>query len=204
MQASSPPPPQNPAHPEYVPPYAPAPLPFPPYGAYAAAGAWAQRYPTPVAPAKPIAALVLGVLAGGFVILSGLFLILIGLNSTVPFLVGLPLLLGTVGLGIGILIAGFSVLLYWRPEHHVGLGVAVLILSIVSIVDFGGFFLGLILGVIAGALAIGHPTHPTRHVAPYAMAVPARMCVRCGRAIDFHVRFCPYCGTDLGVGPVPR
>jgi len=91
-------------------------------------------------------------------------------SDQVPGLVGVPMTIaamGLVGILTGLLVIVFGVLMYIRPQQHVIWGALVLVLSLVSILGFGGFFLGLILGLIGGVRADDGASHG----APDATAV---------------------------------
>lgn len=151
---------------------------------------------------KPTAAFILGLLGGIFMLIGSFVIFSIALATVVVFsFFGLNaaslLALAAVGLIVAVAMIVFSVLMYLRPQDHVVFGVLVLVLALVGFVTcfFGGFVIGMILGIIGGAIGIGHkPTPP----APVVMHVQsARMCPKCGRAIDNLVAFCPHCGNHL-------
>jgi hypothetical protein len=58
-----------------------------------------------------------------------------------------------------IMIVG-GVMFHLQPEDHVTWGILVLIFSLVSFVDMGGYFIGGILGIVGGALAISYRPPP--------------------------------------------
>lgn len=75
----------------------------------------------------------------------------------VPGWVGVSMTATTVGLiGVvtGLLVIVSGVMMYVQPKQHVIWGVLALVFSIVSILGFGGLFLGLLLGVVGGILGI--------------------------------------------------
>lgn len=57
--------------------------------------------------------------------------------------------------GVAILIASF--MLNARPRETATWGAVILIFSILSFMGMGGFFLGAVLGIVGGALALGWP-----------------------------------------------
>jgi hypothetical protein len=61
---------------------------------------------------------------------------------------------GSLVIGVLLIVLGFSV--WYQPLIRVFGGVAAILLSLVSfpVSNFGGFFLGLLLGIVGGALAI--------------------------------------------------
>mgnify|MGYP000241631132 CR=1 FL=1 len=66
---------------------------------------------------------------------------------------GLVAALAALGLVCGVLVIIGAVLIY-RPGKEVVGGILVLVFSILSIFIGGGFFIGLILGIVGGALGI--------------------------------------------------
>jgi len=62
--------------------------------------------------------------------------------------------LSLAGLVLGACVMFASLMLYYKPSSSIGWGAVVLVSSILSIFAGGGFFVGLILGVIGGSLAI--------------------------------------------------
>lgn len=149
---------------------------------------------------KPTAAFILSVIAGIFLTIGGLLQLGLALAASVLLsFIGLSgaglVAVAVVGVIIGIAVISLGALLYVRPREHVVLGVLVLVLSIVGVYTsfFGGFAIGLILGIVGGALGIAHKPKPIPEASQ-----PARMCPRCGRSIDFRVKFCPHCGAEVG------
>jgi hypothetical protein len=59
-----------------------------------------------------------------------------------------------IGLVCGILIVASAVMLRARPQEHGLWGTLIIVFSAISFVGMGGFFIGAILGIIGGALAI--------------------------------------------------
>ena len=60
------------------------------------------------------------------------------------------------GLISGVAILTGAIMLRSRPQDSIIWGVLVLVFAIVSIADMGGYFVGAILGIVGGALALGH------------------------------------------------
>jgi Family of unknown function (DUF6114) len=58
----------------------------------------------------------------------------------------------SIGTGVVLIIGGYSI--YGKPETAGKWGVAMLVASVVSLFSMGGFFIGPILGVIGGILAL--------------------------------------------------
>jgi len=66
------------------------------------------------------------------------------------FMSGLSLL----GLISGILVIVGAIMLNTRPAEHTTWGTVILVFSIISLLGMGGFFIGAILGIVGGALAL--------------------------------------------------
>jgi len=152
---------------------------------------------------RPVLGFVFG-LVGGILILVGgaIFSALSG------FFLGL---FGILGLVFGILVLLGSIMLYAAPRQHVAWGVIVLVFSVASIVGLGGFIIGMVLGIVGGALGIAWNPHggvPSESfmMGPYGVPVmPWRMCMGCGRWIPWAYNVCPLCGTSAPVAPwVPK
>ncbi|HEV8595038.1 MAG TPA: DUF6114 domain-containing protein, partial [Thermoplasmata archaeon] len=104
-----------------------------------------------------------------------------------------------------------AVLLFRFPAQRVAWGVVILIFSVCSIIGFGGFIAGMILGIIGGALGIAWKPESERAQYGYAPGpygtpvMPWRMCMGCGRWIPWAYNVCPLCGTSAPIAPwVPK
>ncbi len=64
--------------------------------------------------------------------------------------------LSLIGLVTGIIVIISAAMLNLRPSEHVAWGTLVIIFSVVSFVDMGGFMFGAIMGIAGGALAISY------------------------------------------------
>ena len=109
----------------------------------------------------------LSLVAGIFILLNGLAFIALQslLNSLidiVPIPVAIPGIgiaeavfatIGAIGVVFAIIVFVGAFLIYMPGKEVIG-GIIVLIFSILSIVAMGGFFIGIILGIIGGALGI--------------------------------------------------
>jgi hypothetical protein len=105
----------------------------------------------------PTAAIVLGFVAGILVLLGGLFLGAVSdaLNARgETYLAGAASEFGVLGDLFGILLMGLSYGLIRSPDSHVGLGIGILVIGVLSLFGGGGFLIGTILAVLAGILAI--------------------------------------------------
>ena len=121
----------------------------------------------PTAPKRATAGFAISFVAGILIVLNGLAFIALQslLNSVIDFIqmpVTIPGLgfaqsvfatIGAIGLVFGIIVIVGAFLIYMPGKEIIG-GIVVLIFSIVSIVALGGFFIGLILGIIGGILGL--------------------------------------------------
>lgn len=143
---------------------------------------------------KPTAAFVLSLIGGIFILIGGIFMAAVGTFIAI-FFPELGATLAGLGLIIGIVVLIGAIMLYANPENKVAWGVIIIIFSIISFFFNlgGGFIIGMILGIIGGALGI--TWKPSLPVAPAAGI--KRICPKCGRVIKEEVKFCPHCGHAL-------
>ncbi len=73
-------------------------------------------------------------------------------NFNVP--VGSMTILSLLGLLSGIAVVIGAIMLNTRPREHITWGTIILIFSIVSFVGMGGFWIGALLGIAGGAIAL--------------------------------------------------
>jgi len=121
--------------------------------------------PPPAAPKRATIGFVISLIAGILILINALMLFALrsvigGLVPSVPGVVDVGALAeamitlwGAVGLIFAIIVMVGALLIYMPGKETIG-GVLVLVFSILSIVTGGGFFLGLILGIVGGALGI--------------------------------------------------
>ena len=64
------------------------------------------------------------------------------------------LVLSVLGLACGVIVVVGGFMLSLRPLEHVTWGVLIVIFSAISFVSMGGWFVGAILGIVGGALAL--------------------------------------------------
>jgi hypothetical protein len=135
----------------------------------------------------PVGATILTVIAGVLGLLDGVADSVLGsfatsvgaasLGGALDLIAGLAFLFGFLLL---VLAAG----LYYRPEAHVGYGVAILVVSFVSLVGGGGFLIGTVLGAVGGILAIlfddAIDDVPISHLRPDRVLGPGTHCSSCG------------------------
>jgi len=117
---------------------------------------------------KATAGFIISLFAGILILINALVWfalssVISSFSSFIPAIPGVPgvaeaaaatiSLLGAVGLVFAIIVILGAIMIYMPGREIVG-GILVLICSIISIVIGGGFILGLILGIIGGALGI--------------------------------------------------
>ncbi len=113
---------------------------------------------------KPLGAVILAILAGLIFIGTGVLELMAvsiaksfssspSLNISVS---GAVTEIGAIGLAIGILTLLMGILAFAKPKHHLLAGILLIIFSLMSFVFniLGGFFIGFLLALIAGILAI--------------------------------------------------
>lgn len=156
---------------------------------------------------SPGAAFGLAVAGGIFIILGGIAGAVIGAIFTF-FIFGVGGIVGILGIIWGILVIFFAFRLKSRPEQHTGIGVVLIILSLLSFVGaFGGFILGFILTLVAGILAlIWSPSAGAASMSSGAMPTPttvsvsgtgSKFCPSCGAPVEAGAKFCKSCGKPL-------
>jgi hypothetical protein len=119
------------------------------------------------------------------------------------------LALGVVGVIMGIIMVVGGFMLYSKPTSAKMWGVVVLVLSIISwVTALGGFFIGFLLGLIGGILALtfkptmapGAPPPMMSSSMPMGSAPMGSMgmtCKNCGASIPAGATRCPSCGAPL-------
>ena len=165
---------------------------------------------------KPTAAMVLSLIGGLFVIFGGAALAFAGsiigsFNVTgAASASNTVLALGIVGVIMGIIMVVGGFMMYSKPTSAKMWGVIVLILAIISwVTAIGGFFIGFLLGLIGGILALTFKPA----MAPGAMPPPmmsssmpmgsapmgsmGMTCKNCGASIPAGATRCPSCGANL-------
>ncbi len=126
-------------------------------------------------------AFVLSLIGGILILLSGIIILTFGaafmggmMGGYYPGMMGgyrgfggavtsVLLVMGIGGIVIGAIMILGSFMLRTRPETHTTWGIVILILSIVSFIEGGGFFIGAILGIVGGILAmVWKPEEPAK------------------------------------------
>ena len=165
---------------------------------------------------KPTAAMVLSLIGGLFVIFGGAALAFAGsiigsFNVTgAASASNTVLALGIVGVIMGLIMVVGGFMLYSKPTSAKMWGVIVLVLSIISwVTALGGFFIGFLLGLIGGILALTFkPTIAPGATPPPMMSSSIPMssapmgsmgmtCKNCGASIPAGATRCPSCGAGL-------
>ena len=165
---------------------------------------------------KPTAAMVLSLIGGLFVIFGGAALAFAGsiigsFNVTgAASASNTVLALGVVGVIMGIIMVIGGFMMYSKPTSAKMWGVIVLILSIISwVTAIGGFFIGFLLGLIGGILALTFKPSMTPGAMPPPMmssSMPmgsapmgsmGMTCKNCGASIPAGATRCPSCGANL-------
>jgi Family of unknown function (DUF6114)/zinc-ribbon domain len=166
---------------------------------------------------KPTAAMVLSLIGGIFVILGGVFIAFVGsLVSSFGYLANggtnggtVVTAFGVVGIIMGLIMIVGGFMMYSKPTSAKMWGVIVLILSILSwVTAVGGLFIGFLLGLIGGILALtfkplmvpGAMPPPMSSSMPMGSAPMSSMgmtCKSCGASIPAGATRCPSCGANL-------
>lgn len=170
---------------------------------------------------KPTAAMVLSIIGGIFVILGGAFIAFVGslffslpMSTTGTSATGIAsavVVVGVIGIIMGLIMIVGGVMINSNPQSHTMWGVIILILSILSwITAAGGIFIGFLLGLIGGILAITFK--PSMMGTPYMggamtggmppqgpiQASPTMVrCNSCGAMSPMGTTKCPACGASL-------
>jgi hypothetical protein len=102
----------------------------------------------------PLTAFGLALAGGIIIILAGLDVLVIGAALTF-FIGGVGGIFGLFGAVCGFLIMVFAFMLRSTPDQHIGLGIAIIVFSLLSwFGSFGGFAIGFLLALVGGILAV--------------------------------------------------
>lgn len=147
---------------------------------------------------KPSTAYVLSLVGGIFVIIGGLATAAIGAAFTF-MLGGIGGLFGVLGIIWGVLIIVFASRLNSDPASHSTSGALIIVFSLLSwFGGIGGLFIGFILALVGGILAITwNPPAPPAAMpqAPMGTMASMRYCANCGTQMAASATFCPKCGA---------
>lgn len=109
---------------------------------------------------KPEAAFALSLAGGMLMLICGIITYMwfmfrsFSMMERVGVFFGFMASLFIIGLISGIVVTFGAIMLNVRPEEHVTFGTIILVFSIISFLGMGGFFIGAVLGIVGGALAI--------------------------------------------------
>lgn len=177
----------------------------------------------------PNGAYILSLIGGIFIILAGLVYVAIaavassvysslGLGGIGAAAASILIVYAVVALILGFLVIYGAIQLKRRPEGARTWGVLILVFSLISIIGGGGFYIGLILGLIGGILAIvwrppapmmgqgpmgqpmwgaPPPMAPPPGAAPAAGGAGQRFCASCGSPNAAGTQFCAKCGAAM-------
>ncbi len=123
--------------------------------------------PASSSPKRATIGFALSLIAGIFILLNGLaFIALQSLLNSIIDIVPMPVeipgigfaesvfaTIGAIGVVFAIIVLVGAILIYMPGKEMIG-GIIVLIFSILSIFAMGGFFIGMILGIIGGILGL--------------------------------------------------
>jgi hypothetical protein len=147
---------------------------------------------------KPSAAYILSLIGGIFVIIGGIAVAAIGAAFTL-FLGGIGGIIGVLGIVWGVLIIVFASRLNSDPASHATSGALIIVFSLLSWVGaIGGLFIGFLLALIGGILAITWNPQPQPTMTPPAPMAPMagfKYCANCGTQMAVSATFCPKCGA---------
>lgn len=161
---------------------------------------------------RPSGAFALLLVAGLLILLFGILASAV-LYGIMPYQVETASLMFLDALVSGIIVLAAGILLYAFPKHHVIFGGLGVIFSVLSIASAGGLIIGMILGIIGGAMGIAWkpapppstlPPPPT--IAPQPPSVVREReivtrevvmipCAYCGNLMPQTSIFCPNCGA---------
>lgn len=120
----------------------------------------------------PVMAFILSLLAGILILISGIMFLAMGAafmsgmmgafyggmmggyQGVIGYISSMMTIFGIGGIICGIIILIGAYMINSNPASHATWGAAILVFSFVSLFEGGGFFLGAILGIIGGILAI--------------------------------------------------
>lgn len=150
---------------------------------------------------RPTLAFALSLVAGLLMFVEGIYLsIAASVVSSAGFVGAGDILggLGFVGAFFGFIVILLAIFLFRNPEAHVGYGVAILVLSLLSFFGGGGFLVGVLLGVIGGILAIIYQV-PGSIPLPYSSPAVGylRPCPKCGSNLAVGASYCHTCGQAV-------
>jgi zinc-ribbon domain len=177
----------------------------------------------PVGETYPRTAYLLSLVGGILIlILSVIYAIVLAvlasLIASVGFGLGASLLVGlaVVSIVFGLIVLYFAMKLKSNPGSAKTYGILIIVFSLISFIGGGGFYIGAILALIGGILALvwtppaqpvgyGQPPmqaapgwgQPTMAAAPPAGAGGGKFCASCGSPNAPGAQFCAKCGAPM-------
>ncbi len=155
--------------------------------------------------AYPSTAFVLSLIGGIFIILGGIVSAVIAAVFTsltfglIPGASAILIALSVVGLIFGLIVLYGAIMLRSHPESAKTWGVIILVMSLLSwIGGWGGLFIGFLLGLIGGILAIVWHPPPMAQAAWTPTATPPMAAP--GAAPASGQKFCASCGSPNAAG----
>jgi hypothetical protein len=176
---------------------------------------------SPYAPVFPSTAYWLSLIGGLLIVLDGFAVIgeAIAYRSVVENIVpgasGILIGLGALAVVVGLIIVFLGLRIKSNPASARTSGILIIVLSLVSFVGGGGFFIGLILALIGGIVAAiwnppmlpqpmygrpgpgGSPPWTSPSSPPLQPGGPQRFCSSCGSPNVASAQFCAKCGAPM-------
>lgn len=159
----------------------------------------------------PTAGAVLSLVGGIFILLGGAVMAVIG--TALSFFLGGLAGLFFIGLLDGILVIVMAILMFVAPQLKAAWGGLTIVFAILSLpfAFVGGFFIGFLLALIGGILAIVYkppvvmmapppmmmPPPPPMGAPPPMGTAPPAVCPSCGGPVDTTRRVCTRCGRAV-------
>jgi hypothetical protein len=173
-------------------------------------------------PSYPSTAYILSLIGGIFIVIDAIITIAVtaALGSVLAGL-GFPgfgailVTLGVIALIFGLIVLYGAIQLKSNPARAKHWGVLILVFSIVAFLGGGGFYIGSILGLIGGIMALtwSPPTPAPGYGQPMAAGTPAwgappppaappppmgqKFCAHCGSPNAAGAQFCAKCGAPM-------
>lgn len=121
-----------------------------------------------------------------------------GWPSMMGFGWGFGIFTSIVGIVIGIIVLYSTTMLRAQPVKHEMWGILILIFSILSFFGaLAGFGIGLLLGIIGGALAISwKPAEASISTLTSSPQTAVKFCFNCGKPLSKEAKYCPNCGQQ--------
>ena len=145
---------------------------------------------------KPTAAYILSLIGGILGLIGGIALLVISMfvagvatGVAASFIIAVYMGIGIWSIICSSIVIFAAMRLNEEPWEHQKWGIIILVFSVVGIWS--------LLGLIGGILALVYKPESTVPPPPSVQAV-TRICPKCGRVLKEDMKFCPYCGSELG------